>query len=299
MHKIMIPVLVLLLTGCADIRGRVTPDLLALQDGAQPELAMHISGEEGTIRAESDLMNFPDAMCAAAGAEVSTGHISVLLLHANPAAVLPDYLENGWLAPTAQVVYSDTDAVSLLAHHPPSAEEIKAAVRTGLLPPRTADSVLADLMGGSGVTALTMHTKDGFRLAVWDAAHHCGTLSEDACRGLALLTGKYDTFTFSGENACFTVEHAAPDIRATLDGEALEITVSGKFRCSLRSGNADEVEPALTTIITAALTETVTQHGADLLHIQERARAGEISHSSWREMLRSAAITVSIHAAVS
>ena len=299
MHIKWILMSALLLTGCADIRGRVSPDLLAVQDGASPMLAMHISGGEEIITAESSPMNFPDAMSAAAGAEVSAGHISVLLLHANPSAVLPGYLENGWLAPTAQVVYSDTNTVSLLAHDPPSAEDIKAAVQTGLIPPRTADSVLADLLGGSGVTALNMYTKDGFRLALWDAEECCGTLSENACRGLALLAGKYRTFTLSDQDVCFSVEHAAPDIRAVCSGGTLKINVSGNFRCILRSGNADAVVPMLHAVITAALTETVLQSGADLLLLQERAGAGDISHAAWREMLRSAETAVSLRTEIS
>ncbi|MBR5405726.1 MAG: hypothetical protein IK107_05475 [Oscillospiraceae bacterium] len=293
MKKLFLPMLALLLTGCADIRGRVSPDALAVNSDP-PALAMHISEEAGTVTAAAEPENFPDAMRAAAGAEVSTGHISVLLLHANPADILPDYLDAGWLAPTAQVVYCEKDAVSLLLNTPPSADEIKAAAETGLLPPRTADAVLADLLGGSGVTALTAYTAEGYRLAVWDTEECCGLLSADACRGLALLCGKYRSFTYSDAELCFAVEHASPVIRAKLSGGVLHISVTGTFRCSVRKGEQSAVQPALTRLLTAALTETVTQHGADLLALQERAGAGGISPADWREILRTATVGIDV-----
>lgn len=286
-YHLILPLCTLLLTGCADIRNRISPDALAI---SADTLAMHVSGEEGVITAHGDPLNFPDAMCAAAGAEISPGHIAVLTLSEHPAEILPRYLQNGWLAPTAQVLYA-ADAVSLLQTAPPSADDLKAAADTGCIPPRTADAVLSDLLGGSGVTALTAYTKDGFRLAVFSDAEFLGTLSDSACRGLALLCGRYRTFTVSDSACCVSVEHAAPDMHAALSGDRLQITVSGTFRCKLRRGAIADAQNLINMLLTDALTETVTQYGADLLNLQERADACAYSSEQWRGILRNAVIS--------
>ena len=44
-------------------------------------------------------------------------------------------------------------------------------------------------------------------------------------------------------------------------------------------------------LLTAALTETVTQYGADLLNLQERADACAYSREQWRGILRNAVIS--------
>jgi len=281
---------ILFLAGCADIRNRVSPDALAVNGNL---LAVHISGRDGTVTAECDPLAFPDAIAAAAGAEISPGHVSVFILSTEPAHILPAYLQNGWIAPTAQVV-SAPDAAALLNDDPPSAEAIKAAAETGLIPPRTADTVLGDLLGGSGVTALTSYTANGFRLDIWDNADICGTLSESACRGLALLCGRCRTFTAADADCCFTVEHADPLIRAEMYGDILHISVSGTFRCGMRRGSLSDAEHLLREMLSAALTESVTQHGADLLQLQERAYAGAYSRTAWRKILRDAAIRTDI-----
>ena len=281
---------ILFLTGCADIRNRASPDALAVSGNL---LAVHISGQDGTVTAKCDPLQFPDAVSAAAGAKISAGHISVLMLSEDPARILPAYLQNGWIAPTAQVI-SAADAVALLNSDPPSAEDIRAAADTGQIPPRTADTVLGDLLGGSGVTALTAPAENGFRLDLWDDAGFCGTLPESACRGLALLCGRYCTFTAADADCCFTVDHAKPEIHAEMYGNILQISVSGTFRCGMRRGSLSDAERLLSTMLTAALSESVTKHGADLLQLRERAGAGRYSRTAWRSVLQSAAFSTDI-----
>ena len=79
-----------------------------------------------------------------------------------------------------------------------------------------------------------------------------------------------------------------------MSGGVLRISVTGAFRCSVRKGAPDAVRPVLNGLLTAALTETVTRHGADLLALQERAGAGECSPSDWRRILRTAEIRVDV-----
>ena len=82
--------LALLLTACTDIRSRISPDILAADVGKQTAYAMHASGKQGVLRASAA---HPDLLCDAlqnaAGAEVSTGHLTLLLVSGDAVRILP------------------------------------------------------------------------------------------------------------------------------------------------------------------------------------------------------------------
>ena len=296
---LLLPLLTVLLTGCTDLSGRLSPDLLAADTGETVRLAAHTTQENAVITANTaDIRLLPDALRNAAGAEISAGHITMLLVCGNPCALLETALQQQWLPPTGSVLALPESACDALCSGDyPTAEHLTAAAETGLLPYRSADTVLGDLWGGSGITAL--HTREHGRLTLLllDANGQYGTLSETACRGLALLDHRWKHFSFAcGDTAC-SLRRTKLEIRVTETAGRLRIAVSGTV-CPEQ--NTPAAEQILTDMLTAALDETARAAGADLLFLRERAvRAGvrcakTCTQAEWAAMLRDADCTVRI-----
>ena len=193
------------------------------------------------------------------------------------------------LAPTCTVLAVDRNACDALRSGSlPAPDQIEAAVQTGMLPCRTADSVVGDLWGGSGVTALTACRGDALTVTLYADGQCCGTLSEDACRGLALLGGRYETFAFDAAGTAFRIRHALLRISVHMTDRP-EITVSGEIRTE--PPLTDAAEKRLAEMLGAALRETVCAAGADLLFLREAAlrdglpAAQSCSQTAWRRML--------------
>ena len=287
----------ILLTGCTgtDIRRRISPDILAADIGQTVQFAAHdSSGSVFTAAAVSPLL-METALQNASGNRISTGHLSMLLLHGSPAAVLPEYFQRGWITPGCEAVYCPDGACRLLTDGTaPAAEQIRAAVRTGMLPCRTADAVIGDLSAGSGVTAVTTVSGGRLTLMLFSGSEACGTLSEDACRGLALLGRRWESFSFSENGSAYSVRRAVLHLTASeTDSGGLCFAVTGRI---FTDGHPDDAAAdRLCSMLTAALTETAQTAGADILMLREAAcrdgvsAAENITQEAWREMLKTAA----------
>lgn len=289
----------LLLTGCTEIRTRLLPDILAVDLAEQVRFAAHTSQETGVISAAAEtVLQMPDALRNASGAEISTGHLTMLAVSGNPCGVLEAYFQAQMLAPTCAVLSVPADACGQLrAGDLPAPAQLAAAAETGLLPCRTADAVLADLWGGSGVTAVCTAAADGLTLTLWTGSECCGTLSEDACRGLALLGKRKKSFAFAAEGITYRLKSDTLRIRIT-EEETLHVAVTGKV-CTEPPLTAAAVN-RLTEMLTAAVEETACAHGADLLFLREHAiRSGisaarRCSQEEWRALLRSVMCSVAL-----
>ena len=298
------------LTACSDVRNRLSPDVLAVtqhSDGTA-QFAMRCSQNTGVITADaaSPLM-LCSALRAASGKEIDAGHISLLLLSGNPAALIPDYLRMQVLMPTGEVVFCPDDPCTL--RDIPDTAQLRAAVDAGLLPARTADLFLGDLQNGSGVSALPCFTSGQLSLTLCDAGGICGTLSEDACRGLALLGRRWEQFSFAADGCTVSVSRTHLDIQAAeIDGQLL-FTLTGTAVCRPEGAPASDwipaAETALRTMLLAAAEETAQNAGADLLLLREIsvrdgiAGTAHCSKEDWRSRLQSAdfAVQISVHSA--
>ena len=297
--KYLAPLLALfLLSACTDIRTRISPDILAADTGTQTRFAMHASQSEGIITADAaDPCLLPDALRTASGAEISAGHLSLLLLGGQPASVLIPYFRAQWVPPTCAVLAVPAGACDLLcAGNAPSPDAIRAAVETGQLPARTADAVVGDLWGGSGITAMHCADAGTLTLLLCDADGSCGTLTHAACRGLALLGGDYQHFDFPADDGVHSVTRSSLHISCAAADGSLHFTVNGRI-CVTNPSCASET--ALHGMLSAALTETLSQ-GADILMLRETAvrdadpSAALVTQMQWREKLRSCAASVQI-----
>ncbi|HBI86005.1 MAG TPA: hypothetical protein DDX71_06960 [Ruminococcus sp.] len=288
----------LLLTACTDIRSRISPDILAADAGTQTRFAMHASQSDEIVTADAeDPCLLRDALANASGAEISAGHLSMLLLGSDPAAVLLPYFRAKWLPPTCAVLAVPAGACDLLCGgNAPSPDALRAAVETGLLPARTADAVIGDLLGGSGMTAMHCHDAGTLTLLLCDAQQSFGTLSPDACRGLALLGGSYQHFDFAAADGVHSVTRARLHLDCKAENNILRFTVNGRICVTNPSA---ESEAVLCGMLSAALAESCAQ-GADILMLRETAvRCGEsdaafLSQMQWREKLRSSVPSVQI-----
>ena len=295
---ILLPALTL--TACTDIRTRLTPDLLAADTGSVIRLAAHTTQENELITAETCAPALlPEALQNASGAEIAAGHISMLLICGNPCALLETALQMQWLPPSGAVVSLPESACDALREGTaPSAGQLDAAAETGQLPYRPADAVLGDLISGSGITALHTAETSRLTLSLWDAEQQYGTLSETACRGLALLGNRWKTFSFPcGDSVC-SIRRTALHTAVTQQDGGLCVTVSGSV--SAETDDPAAAEQRLTEMLTAALYETARDAGADLLFLREYAVRGGVrtaircEPAEWAAMLHGAEYRVCI-----
>lgn len=291
----------LLLTGCTDIRERLLPDLLAVDFGETVQFAAHTSQDEAVIsaaaRTDSELC---EALQNASGARVSTGHLTMLAVSGNPCAVTEDYLQQQILAPTCMVLCVPRSACTMLTRGAlPEPDMLQAAVDTGMLPCRTADAVIGDLWGGSGITALHTCQNGRLTLSLWDiTAQYAESLSQDACRGLALFGTRWETFALDAEGETFRITEAALDCRLSPRENGLQIRVCGTLTAEPPLNAA--AKSAVTAMLAAAVNETAVAHGADILFLRETAvrdgiaDAASCSQQAWRAMLRDAVCEVDV-----
>lgn len=299
--------LLLPLCACTDVRERLSPDVLAVDLHRDGSAAFAIrcaqdAAEPITASGDSPLM-LCTALRTAAGKEIDAGHISLLLLHGNPAAVLPDYLAMQVLMPTSAVLLCRGTSVTHTAYDP---AQLRAAVDAGMLPARTADLILGDLQNGSGVSAAPCLSGDTLTLALCGDTDGFPMLSEDACRGLALLGGRWKTFAFRAGDTAASVVRKDLRMTAAEDGDALHFTLTGTVTCKPEGNPAADWLPAaqsaLEKMLAAACKEPLESGGADLLLLRETAvrdgipGAADCTASAWRTRLLQSDFTVDVTA---
>ena len=292
------------LTGCTDIHTRLLPMILAVDTAKSVQFAAQTSQDSEIISAQAETaLQIQNALRNASGAEVSTGHLSMLAISGNPCGVLQDYFQTQILAPTCSVLYVPTDACSQLKNgNLPEPTQLQAAVETGMLPERTADIILADLWGGSGITAFCTPDSDDLTLALWSSEACCGTLSTDACRGLALLGKRRKSFIFAVNGTTYRLTSDTLQIRLT-QNDTLKIEISGTV--ATEPPLTEAAAARLSDMLTAALKESALAYGADLLFLREHAircsisAARSCSQDEWRELLRTAECSVVLDAQIS
>ena len=290
-----------LLTGCTDIRKRLLPDILAVDPATPVQFAAHTSQDTGIIAAYAETaLQMPDALRRASGAEISTGHLTMLAVSGNPCGILETYFQAQMLAPTCMVLAVPSDACERLRDGSlPAPAQLQSAAETGLLPCRTADAVLADLWGGSGITALCTQKADGLTLSLWTKDGCCAVLSDDACRGLALLGKRYESFVFAADGITYWFSSMRLHLRI-IQGDTLQIALTCK--AETEPPLTDAAASRLEEMLCAAVSETALTAGADLLFLREHAiRSGitaarSCSQEEWRALLQSAGCTVTLAA---
>lgn len=304
MHNKLIALLLLPLPlmGCTDVRGRISPDVLAVsvKNDGTADISARCSGDDDTLHAhaESPLTLCP-ALQTAAGKAVDAGHVSLLCLDGDPAALLPDYLAMQVLMPTTEVLWCRALPDAL-----PDVSLLRTAVAAGLLPARTADRILGDLQNGSGVSAVPTMKNGALTLALCDETGICGTLPTEACRGLALLGKRWQGFTFPAGAGAVTVLRTHFRLTADMTDGHLRYRLTGWVRCQPEGLPQEhwvqDAERVLTEMLVSACEIPVHTAGADLLLLRETAIRDGIPDSAactpaeWRARLMTAEFAVQI-----
>lgn len=304
MKRFLVCICAVLLTGCTDIHTRLLPMVLAIDTAESVQFAAQASEDSKIISAHAETaLQLRDALKNASGAEVSTGHLSMLAISGNPCGILQDLFQAQLLVPTCSVLYVAADACNQLKDgNLPNPTQLQAAVETGLLPERTADIVLADLWGGSGITAICTQHADDLTLALISPDGCCGILSDDACRGLALLGKRKKSFVLAADGITYRLTSDTLQIRLS-QPDTLKIEISGTV--TTEPPLTEAAANRLHDMLAAALNEAARTHGADLLFLREHAiRSGvsdarNLSQAQWRKLLRNAEYSVSLNAQVS
>ena len=224
----------------------------------------------------------------------------MLLICGNPCELLETALQKQWLPPSGAAVSLPESACNALRNGTaPTPGQLAAAAETGQLPYRPADTVLGDLLGGSGITALHTAENGHLTLSLWDRQQQYGTISVNACRGLALLGNRWKTFSFACADGVCRVRRAVLHTAVTEQDGAFCVTVSGTV--TAETDDPAAAEHSVTEMLSAALHETARDAGADLLFLREYAiRSGVTearfcSQAQWRDMLRHAECSISLH----
>ena len=297
---ILLPAM-LLLTGCTDLRTRISPDVIAADCGEALSLAASVPQEELLLRAAAETPEgIPAALQNAGGAEFSQGHVSMLALSgAGICDALSVCFTRGWIPPDCTVLAVSGNAANALANAAlPDADQLRAAADTGMLPCRTADAVIGDLWGGSGMTVLPLMQDGSLTLAVAGQNGALHPLSGDACRGLALLGCRWKEFGFAEEGIAYTVTACRLHLTFSRQDGQLVCTVAGTLRCDPAKAAG---EAALRRMLLAALTETAAAYGADVCCLRESAvqsglrEIGTLPDAAWADLLRTAEYRADLH----
>lgn len=279
-----------MLTGCTDLRTRISPDILAADAGETCRFAAHTAQLEKPLSAEAALPALmPEALSEAAGAEISCGHVSLLALSGEQACeMLETAFRARWIPPDSAVLLVPDGACALLDSGVPESSDIQTAVKDGLLPPRTAGTVLGDLREGSGISAAHGWNGTGLTAMLFAGNMPPAALSPDACRGLALWCGRWEHFRFAEGGTAYTLRYCTPAVSVSLADEKLRLDIRASFAVQPDDQTGRDV---IKRMLLSAVTETAWQ-GADILYLRERAAREGIctTQEAWRSLLCGAEI---------
>lgn len=294
-----------LLTGCdhETLHKQRYAALFAIEQHANglTGTVLDLGGAQSYHAAGDSVSDLLAALALEAGQPISTGHLSLLLLHGNVSQLLEEPVHSGTIVPTCAVLWTDEPIPGQWDAETDTPDAmLQAAIAQGDLPASTADRILGDLHGGSGVTAVASQTAGGLTLSLWDSSGFLGLLSTDAARGLALLSGDWDRFPLPaalGESAVtLTACKTKIAVRQVDDHIAFHLTLS--LSVARQHGAAvslsDVHRETIHAMVNAAMQETLTQQGGDLLFLREAAcrdrypDAETMTAAEWRICLQTA-----------
>ncbi len=298
------------LCGCTEVRDRAYISSLAVHTEESCLGTLRDSSGETAFSAAADTpVLLLDALQVETQKTLYTGHLSLIMLSGNMITALQDFLSGQWLTPSCEVLYTTENAALLLAQNDTDyALQLQAAVQTGILPLRNAAVIAGDLKCGTGITAIPCLQNDTLCLSLWNAQQQSAILSEDACRGLALIGNDWKTFRFAvkGNDAkqyAVSVLHSSTEFSFAKGEAALQVQLMLKAKCKPESYGQtawqNAAKQTLETFLTAAMQETAVQ-GADLCYLIEGilrdgcALFSAPTQEQWQELLRTAEYHISV-----
>lgn len=291
------------LSGCTDIRHRKYADVLAIRtaDSDTVSAMLRCDNDKDWISASPDTaLLFQPALETAGGIQFSTGHLSLLILQGDSLSPVQQLLRDGWVAPNCPLLLCDPSEDIRSVGDEKLSDQQKAAVENGLLPEIGVGELVGNLESRTGMALLHYHSNNHFSLALHNGTTLLAVLSNDACRGAALLTDRWGNFGFSeisgGLTETILLDSCRIRFRIQQDSED-RLIIRTIVKLSLRTGDPALAAKGATRMLQAFFRETATDFGADVCYLEEAARRCGItvpSAQQWREMLRNAAFEILI-----
>lgn len=291
----------ILLTGCTDIRSRRYADILAVTSGKEYSASLRCDGEETWYTAAAAAPKLlPTALENELGAQLSMGHLGLLMLQGDTLEPLTALLDDGQLVPTCPVLLCPKTSQVERFVDSNLAAQLQRSMETGLLPRRTVGDVYGDLRSAARITLLPCLVEDALTLAVSDGAQTLAILSEDACRGAALLCGRWDHFAFVEMRGASpeTIRLKSCKCKLHMEQKGERLVLSVELSPEVESGDAELARTAVCRMLRAYFQEAVTDCAADACFLEETALRCGISipdTAAWRALLRDAEIQVTAH----
>lgn len=277
----------LLLTGCtgtAQVQNRAFVQLLGADAdrNANRVTAVSFGMEEPASGTGETLLTALEAAQCRYDRALMLGHTQVLVCGKGELEQrLSLLLDGNRISPGCRLVCAD-DAAKVLEETGAGLETALSRMAEGgaLYAPAVSDT-LSDLLGASGMAVAPYVSGSDLGMCVVDRAGNIRTtLSEEACRGVALLRGKnrdtvlgipteqgtlsYEIHSCSYKLDLETAEGLTAVLSFRITGECAESCEQGQ----LRKG----VQQAVTELCRAAVLETVCVYGVDLLDLERAAR---------------------------
>lgn len=301
--------------GCrAEVRERAYAEVLAVHTEARVKGTVRYDTESAPVTGTADTPALlTEALQTESGKSMYTGHLSMLLLSGEPQRTFADLTAGQWLSPNCLVLYTAQNAANLLAKEDTDYEaKLRQATATGQLPSYDAADVFAHWTSGTGIAALPYYRQETFAIALCAEDAPVAVLSQNACRGLALLADEWETFSLAvvGQvhTAAVALTQADMVMRLSENDGQLSIALHCKAKCKPSSADMGDApqqaaEQALSDLLAAAMHETLSA-GADLCCLREAAIrdgiswAKEASQTQWRDALQQATYTITVEAVI-
>lgn len=307
LKRILLVALPLLMTACSvtEVRERQFIQTAALYHKSGKEyVVLHPFDSESSVAAAGEtLLTALETAEGLLGGALFLGHTELLGVgRGDLTENLEELLDGNRISPSCKLMYSpdgtvDSALIPVLSQMADSGQ---------LIAPSCGDA-LRHLLGRSEKTVLPALDDGTLTLAVVDAdGNRLAFLDETACRGLFWLTGESAELTLAVNSGDEVLYFAVTDTRASLqaypaqDGLKIVAELSVKGDLSAHGGAlAAAAEAEVKRICAAALRQTVTACGADVIGIETAAaradRAYYLAHEAdWEELLRTAEIEVRV-----
>ena len=269
----------LLLTGCtgtAQVQNRAFVQLLGADAGRSANRVTAVSFGTG----ETLLTALEAAQCRYDRA-LMLGHTQVLVCGKGELEQrLSLLLDGNRISPGCRLVCAD-NAARVLEETGAGLETALSRMAEGgaLYAPAVSDT-LSDLLGASGMAVAPYVSGSDLGMCVVDRAGNIRTaLSEEACRGVALLRGKNRDMVLGIPTEQGTLSYEIHSCSYKLDLETAEgltavlsFRITGECAEACEQGRRKGVQQAGTELCRAAVLETVCVYGVDLLDLERAAR---------------------------
>lgn len=264
-------------TGCTAVQVRDRTYLQGLELQKSDEITVQLHDFESTAAIAQGSGDSMEQALAQAGAVTGKalflGHTE-LIAYTDPSysAYLSDWMTQYRLSPSCQILVMTEGETLEQQDTAQIVERLQYAQENGIVPKTNLFTILKEFAGASATALVPFYSGGGLSAALITVDAFCDSLSADAVRGLCWLRDDADPKTVTAaDGACFQIKTASTQLYAqTQENGHVKVTVSIHI-----TGEGDFAQAAqvIQMQCEAAITETVTQHHADVFGLEACLRS--------------------------